>query len=57
MTEKCPGCNKEFEKTHSDKAKSCICPNCKKQIYFGYPAKNLVLDENGVLKKKYKPKK
>lgn len=57
MNHDCPQCRKNIDVEYGENARSFICPNCKKRIHLGTPASNLVPDKNGILRKKYKPKK
>lgn len=57
MIEKCPYCKKEYERTANFKARSQFCPHCNKRILYTVTGKNLTPDKNGILRKKYRPKK
>ena len=65
MTTKCPHCRQQVELPEYNKMDyhkygrtyKCPRPECSKKIFFQKNAGNMVQDENGTLKRKYKPKK
>jgi len=57
MNHDCPHCRKNIDVDYGKNARTYICPNCKHRITLGHPAKNLTPDKNGILRKKYKPRK
>lgn len=62
-TVECPYCKEKIEPPDYEEmewtrhGRKWKCPECKMNILFQKPAKNFVSDENGTVKRKYKPKK